>query len=106
MNFLGSTTPFALIGDVSSGVQQTGSGLYPLFLFLGIALAFAVALYVIELIKGMFSRNGDSLAENNDEYLVRSYSLKDREKIRDLAGENDISLEKAESIYRNRNRYL
>lgn len=54
MDFLGSTTPQDLLASVTTGVQDTGASLWPLFVFLGIPLAFVIGRYVITMIKGMF----------------------------------------------------
>lgn len=51
MNFLGSTTPAQLLGSVTTGVQDTGASLWPLFSFVGIGLAFVIAGYVISFIR-------------------------------------------------------
>jgi hypothetical protein len=57
MDFLGSTTPADLLASVTSGVQDTGTALWPLFVFLGVPLAFVIGRYVVSLVKGMFGRN-------------------------------------------------
>jgi hypothetical protein len=54
MDFLGTTTPTDLLASVTSGVQDTGTALWPLFVFLGVPLAFVIGRYVVSLIKGMF----------------------------------------------------
>lgn len=54
MDFLGSTTPQDLLASVATGVQDTGASLWPLFVFLGVPLAFVIGRYVVSLIKGMF----------------------------------------------------
>jgi len=51
MNFLGSTTPGDLIASVTTGVQDTGTALWPLFGFVGISLAFVIGGYVISFIR-------------------------------------------------------
>lgn len=51
MNFLGSTTPANLLGSVTTGVQTTGTSLWPLFTFVGIGLAFVIAGYVVSFIR-------------------------------------------------------
>jgi len=51
MDFLGSTTPATLIASVTTGVQTTGESLWPLFGFVGIALAFTIAGFVIAFIR-------------------------------------------------------
>ena len=51
MDFLGSTTPGDLLASVTTGVQDTGSSLWPLFSFVGIGLAFVIAGYVISFIR-------------------------------------------------------
>lgn len=51
MNFLGSTTPAQLLASVTSGVQDTGAMLWPLFSFVGIGVAFVIAGYVVSFIK-------------------------------------------------------
>jgi len=51
MDFLGSTTPQDLLASVTSGVQDTGTSLWPLLVFVGIGLAFTIAGYVISLIR-------------------------------------------------------
>jgi len=51
MDFLGSTTPADLLASVTSGVQDTGSSLWPLFTFVGIGVAFVIAGYVVSFIR-------------------------------------------------------
>jgi hypothetical protein len=51
MDFLGSTTPVDLLASVTSGVQDTGSSLWPLFTFVGIGVAFVIAGYVVSFIR-------------------------------------------------------
>lgn len=51
MDFLGSTTPGDLLASVTSGVQDTGASLWPLFSFVGIGLAFVIAGYVVSFIR-------------------------------------------------------
>lgn len=51
MDFLGSTTPQDLLASVTTGVQDTGTSLWPLLVFVGIGLAFTIAGYVISLIR-------------------------------------------------------
>jgi hypothetical protein len=51
MDFLGSTTPTDLLASVTSGVQDTGASLWPLFSFVGIGLAFVIAGYVVSFIR-------------------------------------------------------
>lgn len=54
MNFLGTTTPADLLASVTSGVQDTGVALWPLFVFVGVPLAFVIARYVLTFIKASF----------------------------------------------------
>jgi len=51
MDFLGTTTPNDLLASVTTGVQDTGTALWPLFSFVGIGLAFVIAGYVIGFIR-------------------------------------------------------
>lgn len=51
MDFLGSTTPADLLASVTTGVQDTGASLWPLFAFVGIGIAFVIAGYVISFIR-------------------------------------------------------
>jgi LPXTG-motif cell wall-anchored protein len=51
MDFLGSTTPVDLLASVTSGVQDTGESLWPLFTFVGIGVAFVIAGYVVSFIR-------------------------------------------------------
>jgi len=51
MDFLGTTTPADLLASVTSGVQDTGSSLWPLFTFVGIGVAFVIAGYVVSFIR-------------------------------------------------------
>jgi hypothetical protein len=51
MDFLGSTTPAQLLASVTSGVQDTGASLWPLFTFVGIGVAFVIAGYVVSFIR-------------------------------------------------------
>lgn len=56
MDFLGSTTPTDLLASVTTGVQDTGVALWPLFVFVGIPLAFTIAGLVIGFIRSSFGR--------------------------------------------------
>ncbi len=56
MDFLGSTTPADLVASVTTGVQDTGVSLWPLFTFVGIPLAFVIGGLVIGFIKSAFGR--------------------------------------------------
>lgn len=51
MDFLGTTTPSQLLASVTTGVQDTGASLWPLFSFVGISLAFVIAGYVVSFIR-------------------------------------------------------
>jgi len=51
MDFLGSTTPADLLASVTTGVQTTGTSLWPLFTFVGIGLAFVIAGFVVSFIR-------------------------------------------------------
>jgi hypothetical protein len=51
MDFLGSTTPADLLGSVTQGVQTTGESLWPLFVFVGIGVAFVIGGYVVSFIR-------------------------------------------------------
>lgn len=51
MDFLGTTTSGDLLASVTSGVQDTGAALWPLFTFVGISLAFVIAGYVVSFIR-------------------------------------------------------
>ena len=51
MDFLGSTTPQDLLASVTNGVQDTGTALWPLLVFVGIGLAFTIGGYVIAFIR-------------------------------------------------------
>ena len=51
MNFLGTTTPAELLASVASGVQTTGTSLWPLIVLVGIPLAFVVGGMVISFIR-------------------------------------------------------
>ncbi len=51
MDFLGATTPTELLASVTTGVQDTGASLWPLFSFVGIGLAFVIAGYVVSFIR-------------------------------------------------------
>ncbi len=51
MDFLGTTTPGDLIASVTTGVQDTGAALWPLFAFVGVGLAFVIGGYVISFIR-------------------------------------------------------
>lgn len=51
MDFLGTTTPGQLLANVTTGVQDTGASLWPLFSFVGIGLAFVIAGYVVSFIR-------------------------------------------------------
>lgn len=60
MDFLGSTTPEDLLASVTTGVQGTGESLWPLFVFVGIPLAFTIAGLVVAFIRGSFGRRKSS----------------------------------------------
>lgn len=49
--FWGDTTPTEIIGDMTAGVQNTGAQIWPLFAFVGVALAFGIAGLVVMNIK-------------------------------------------------------
>lgn len=51
MDFLGSTTPQDLLASVTTGVQDTGTALWPLLVFVGIGLAFTIGGLVIGFIR-------------------------------------------------------
>lgn len=51
MDFLGTTTSSELLASVTTGVQDTGASLWPLFSFVGIGLAFVIAGYVVSFIR-------------------------------------------------------
>ena len=51
MDFLGSTTPADLTASVTSGVQSTGSSLWPLLIFVGVPVAFAIGAMLISFIR-------------------------------------------------------
>ena len=51
MDFLGTTTSGDLLASVTTGVQDTGAQIWPLFAFVGISLAFVIAGFVISLIR-------------------------------------------------------
>lgn len=48
--FWGDTTPTAIIGDMEASVQATGANIWPLMAFVGIPIAFLIAIYLIWLI--------------------------------------------------------
>jgi hypothetical protein len=54
MDFLGTVTPADLLASVTSGVQYTGVALWPLFVFVGVPVAFVIAGYVLSFIKRSF----------------------------------------------------
>ncbi len=54
MDFLGTTTPTDLLASVTTGVQDTGVSLWPLFVFVGVPIAFVIARYVLSFIKSAF----------------------------------------------------
>lgn len=49
-DFFGSTTPADLMGDVTSGVQTTGTKLWPVLAIAGVPVAFTIAGYAISFI--------------------------------------------------------
>lgn len=51
MDILGSTTPSALLASVASGVQTTGTDIWPLFILIGVPLAFVVYRLVVGAVK-------------------------------------------------------
>ncbi len=51
MDFLGTTTTGDLVASVTTGVQDTGSSLWPLLVFVGIGLAFTIFGYVVSIIR-------------------------------------------------------
>lgn len=48
--FWGSTTPISILGGMTASVQSTGASIWPLFKYVGIPLAFAIALHLINFI--------------------------------------------------------
>ena len=56
MEFLGSTTPASLLASVTSGVQTTGTDLWPLAVLVGVPLAFVVGGYAISFIRHAVGR--------------------------------------------------
>jgi hypothetical protein len=51
MNFLGSTTPADLLASVTTGVQTTGTDIWPLIVLVGIPLAFVVGTFIVSFIR-------------------------------------------------------
>ena len=51
MNFLGAYSVSDLLASVTTGVQTTGTSLWPLFVFVGIGVAFVIASYVVSFIR-------------------------------------------------------
>jgi len=51
MDFLGTTTTGDLVASVTTGVQDTGTSLWPLLVFVGIGLAFTIFGYVVSIIR-------------------------------------------------------
>jgi hypothetical protein len=47
MDILGSTTPADLLASVASGVSTTGASIWPLFVLIGVPLAFVVYRFVV-----------------------------------------------------------
>lgn len=47
MDILGSTTPSALIAAAASGIATTGASIWPLFVLIGVPIAFVVYGYVV-----------------------------------------------------------
>jgi len=56
MDFLGSTTPNDILASVTSGVQDTGTALWPLLVFVGIGLAFVIGGYLVSFIRKSVGR--------------------------------------------------
>lgn len=56
MHFLGSTTPSDLLASVTTGVQTTGTSLWPLIVLVGIPLAFVIGGMVISFIRHSVGR--------------------------------------------------
>lgn len=48
--FWGDTTPTQIVGDMEASVQATGVNIWPLMTFVGIPIAFLIAIYLIWLI--------------------------------------------------------
>jgi len=61
--FWGETTPAVMIDDMSASVQDTGANVWPLFAFVGIPVGFAIAGYLIFMIKMQLT---PTVAEYND----------------------------------------
>jgi len=51
MDILGSTTPASLLASVASGVQTTGTDIWPLFILIGVPLAFVVYRFIVGAVK-------------------------------------------------------
>ena len=51
MNILGTTTPSDLLASVASGVSTTGAQIWPLFVLIGVPLAFVVYRFIVGAVK-------------------------------------------------------
>ena len=51
MDFLGTTSPTTILASVTTGVQTTGTSLWPLIVLVGIPLAFVIGGMVISFIR-------------------------------------------------------
>ena len=62
-----------LMASVTSGVQSTGTSLWPLLVFLGIGIAFVIAVFVVNFIRhALASRSGYyHMRGPGDNHLVR-----------------------------------
>jgi hypothetical protein len=72
MNFFGSFTPGQLLASVTSGVQQTGNLIWPLFVFVGLLVAFYIAERVGDFIRNSVGGTKKSYrVGTEDEYPKR-----------------------------------
>jgi hypothetical protein len=69
--FWGSTTPGAIIGDMTASVQNTGANLWPLLAFVGVPIAFIIALYLIFMINQTLTPE-----KKKDEFSIDEFNKK------------------------------
>jgi len=72
MNFLGSFSPMSLIASVTTGVQNTGNLIWPLFVFVGLLIAFYIAERVGDFVRHSVGKPSTSYRVGTaDEYPKR-----------------------------------
>jgi len=89
MNFLGSTTPSTVLGSVTTGVQSTGSDLWPLVILIGVPLAFWIGIEVVDFIRKAVRPNTNPL-ESDEATIAHDSWLKRVENDLDTTGHSRL----------------